>query len=157
MKQALFPALLFIAACGEPTAPKATPPPPPASPLEAAIPEPDVITVKHVLVAFKEGARSLNPRSREEAAKLAEEVLKRARAGEDFDKLMKEFSSDTGGGTYAMANHGVTPGGPEQFQRSGMVPAFGNVGFRLKVGETGLAPHDPVASPFGWHVIKRVK
>jgi parvulin-like peptidyl-prolyl isomerase len=38
-----------------------------------------------------------------------------------------------------------------------MVPAFGDVGFTLRVGEIGLAPHDPTTSPFGWHVIKRIE
>jgi parvulin-like peptidyl-prolyl isomerase len=38
-----------------------------------------------------------------------------------------------------------------------MVPAFGNVGFALKVGEIGIADYDPHTSPFGWHIIKRLK
>lgn len=41
--------------------------------------------------------------------------------------------------------------------RSGMVAGFGNVGFRLKVGEIGVAPWHEKDSPYGWHVIKRVK
>ena len=38
-----------------------------------------------------------------------------------------------------------------------MVPAFGNVGFKLAVDEIGVADYDPTTSPYGWHVIKRVK
>jgi parvulin-like peptidyl-prolyl isomerase len=38
-----------------------------------------------------------------------------------------------------------------------MVKSFGDVGFRLKVGEIGVATWDATASPFGWHIIKRVK
>ena len=41
--------------------------------------------------------------------------------------------------------------------RDGMVPGFGDVAFSLEVGECGVAPHDPVASPYGWHVIKRLE
>ena len=41
--------------------------------------------------------------------------------------------------------------------REQMVPAFGDVGFGLKVGEIGLAPFDPKTSPFGIHVIKRLQ
>ena len=41
--------------------------------------------------------------------------------------------------------------------RDRMVPAFGNVGFVLAVGEIGIADYDPVASPFGFHIIKRVR
>lgn len=40
--------------------------------------------------------------------------------------------------------------------RAAMVPAFGDVGFSLEVGEVGLAGYDEKASPFGWHVIKRL-
>jgi parvulin-like peptidyl-prolyl isomerase len=42
-------------------------------------------------------------------------------------------------------------------KRTGMVPAFGNVGFPLKVGEVGMAEHDARNSPYGWHIIKRVE
>jgi hypothetical protein len=38
-----------------------------------------------------------------------------------------------------------------------MVPAFGDVGFRITVGEVGLADYDAKASPFGLHIIKRIK
>lgn len=41
-------------------------------------------------------------------------------------------------------------------QRDRLVPAFGDVGFSLQVGEVGLAPHQEKSSPFGWHIIKRL-
>ena len=44
-----------------------------------------------------------------------------------------------------------------QGSRDQMVPAFGNVGFKLKVGEIGMAPFDRRDSPYGWHIIKRVE
>ena len=43
------------------------------------------------------------------------------------------------------------------FLRSGMVPAFGNVGWRLDVGEVGVAAHHRSDSPYGFHVIKRLE
>jgi parvulin-like peptidyl-prolyl isomerase len=43
------------------------------------------------------------------------------------------------------------------FPRAALVPAFGDVGFRLQCNEIGLAPHDERSSPFGWHVIKRLE
>jgi parvulin-like peptidyl-prolyl isomerase len=43
------------------------------------------------------------------------------------------------------------------FKRSGMVAAFGDVGWRLEVGEYGVAPFDARTSPYGWHIIKRLK
>ena len=38
-------------------------------------------------------------------------------------------------------------------------PGFngGNVGWRLKVGEIGTAGFDAKNSPYGWHIIKRLK
>ena len=83
-------------------------------------------------------------------------MINRAKSGEDFDKIMKELSSDPGEGTYTLVNTGITPN-PGEFDRSGMVAAFGDVGFRISVGEVGLADYDPTGSPFGLHIIKRIK
>ena len=41
--------------------------------------------------------------------------------------------------------------------RQGMVPAFGDVGFTLEVGGIGMAEFDEAASPFGWHIIRRIE
>jgi peptidyl-prolyl cis-trans isomerase D len=72
-----------------------------------------------------------------------EEVLKRARAGEDFAKLAKETSEDT-------AN--AQQGGDLGFVKRGdLVPQFEQAAFALKKGE--LAPA-PVRTPFGYHAIK---
>ena len=118
--------------------------------------EPSVITVKHVLIAFEGAQRSEQKRTRAQAEKLAFEVINRAKSGEDFDKIMKEVSNDPGEGTYTLVNHGVQAN-PGEFDRNGMVGAFGDVGFRIAVGEVGLADYDEKGSPFGLHVIKRVK
>jgi len=62
---------------------------------------------------------------------------------------------------YVLVLQGGRP--PETWDRTAMVPAFGNVGWRLAVGEIGVAPYDgetrPEArqSPFGYHIIKRLK
>jgi parvulin-like peptidyl-prolyl isomerase len=125
-------------------------------PAKLASPEPERILVAHVLVAFSGAARSKATRTREQAEKLAYDVLSRARKGEDFNKLMKEFTDDPGGGVYGMANHRVSPKG-EDFERKGMVPAFGDVGFKLEVGSVGMALYDPQKSPFGYHIIKRLE
>jgi len=155
-------AFLALSACGkqEPTPPATTSPGGPVGARPEKMPngEPSVITVKHVLIGFEGAQRSDQKRSKAEAQKLAYEILGRAKSGEDFDKLMKEFSNDPGGGTYTLVNNGVTADqAAGEFDRSGMVPAFGDVGFRITLNEIALAEHDDKTSPFGWHVIKRVK
>ena len=131
-------------------------PRPELMPEKLANPEPEHILVAHVLVAFAGAARSKATRTREAAEKLAYDLLARARKGEDFNKLMKDFSDDPGGGVYGMANHRVNQQG-EEYQRKDMVPAFGDVGFKLEVGAVGMSLHDEKKSPFGYHVIKRLK
>ncbi len=89
--------------------------------------------------------------------------LNAQKSGEDFGDLVKEFTDDQPPGIYQMANFGQPDfqASPNQdqlvYSRDGMVAAFGDVGFPLEVGEIGMAPYDPVKSPFGWHIIKRLK
>ena len=153
--------LAAVAACDKRAAtPPTSPPPPPvpaaASPEAAPAGEPERIVVAHVLVSFK-GALPDATRSKEEAETLAKELYGRIKGGEDFEPIRKRFSDDRrGSDEYAMANHGVAPQGQER-PRKGMVAAFGDVGFTLKVGEVGMAPYDPQKSPYGWHIIKRTK
>lgn len=119
--------------------------------------EPDHIKVQHVLIGFRGSVPGKTlVRSREEAASVAREVFDRARKGEDFDRLVRIFTDDRFPGIYEMANHGVEAP-PGVAARSGMVPAFGDVGFALAVGEVGLAEYDPATAPYGWHVIKRLE
>src|SRR4029450_11138382 len=73
----------------------------------------------------------------------AEDMIRRAKSGEDFAKLARENSEDT-----ATAAQGGDLGfvGPGE-----MVPQFEQAVFALKKGEISAAP---VRTPFGYHAIK---
>jgi parvulin-like peptidyl-prolyl cis-trans isomerase-like protein len=132
-------------------------PPPPAAAAEPAPSAADHIKVQHILISFAGKVPGKNiTRSQEEARTLAMEVLDRAKKGEDFDSLVKTYTDDRAPGIYGLANSGVTPSADE-FSRDRMVPAFGEVGFSLAPGEIGIAEYDPVRSPFGFHIIKRLE
>ncbi len=83
------------------------------------------IHARHILVATKEEA---------------EAALKRVKAGEDFAKVAKEVSKDSGsdGGDLGW------------FTKERMIPEFADAAFKLQVGQIS----DPVHTQFGWHIIK---
>ena len=121
--------------------------------------EPDVIAVQHILIGFQGTLPGKQvTRTKEEAEELAGEILARVRSGEDFDALVKEYTDDSYPGVYRMANFGVNADlARGVYSRGGMVPAFGDVGFSLEVGDVGMASYEEHKSPFGWHIIKRVE
>ena len=128
--------------------------PAPAAPAVAAA---DHIKLQHILIAFAGKVPGKNiTRSETEARQLAEEILARARGGEDFDGLVRTYTDDAHPGIYGLSNSGVEPA-PGEFSRDRMVPAFGEVGFSLAPGEIGLAVYDTRKSPYGWHIIKRLE
>ena len=160
--------LLSAGACadnpdsGKPAPAKPAAPAPPAkpatpAPAPATAAEPERVTIQHVLIGFQGSVPGKGiTRTQEEAKALAQQVLERAKKGEDFDALVKQYTDDSAPGIYTLANNGVTPAQGE-WPRRRMVAAFGDTGFPLKVGEIGMAEYDPTRSPFGWHVIKRLK
>ncbi len=107
--------------------------------------KPEWITAQHILVAFKgaKNAPATIKRSKEEAKKRAEEVATKAKAGEDFTGLVKEYSDDA-----ATLDRLGSVG---KFKPDGMVKPFSDAAFALKVD--GVS--DAVETPFGFHVIKR--
>lgn len=119
--------------------------------------EPEHIEVQHILIGFS-GSVPGKPirRSQEEARTLAYDLLKQGQGGADFNELVRKHTDDSPPGIYGMSNLGVTPARGE-YARNGMVAAFGDVGFPLNVGDIGIADYDPRTSPYGWHVIKRLK
>jgi len=127
--------------------------PPPPDPLESKDildrkPETDAATIQHILISWKD-KHGPDPRAKdrtkEQADKLAADVLAKARApGADFGKLMKEFSED-----------GQSKDSAKAYDISAddhQIPApIKDLSIRLKEGEVGL-----VKSPLGFHVIKRL-
>jgi parvulin-like peptidyl-prolyl isomerase len=119
--------------------------------------EPDHVQVQHILIGFQGSVPGKRiTRSKDEAKQLAYQLLEQAQAGADFDALVRQNTDDSPPGIYGMSNRGVAPARGE-YARDGMVPAFGNAGFPLAVGAVGIADYDPRTSPYGWHIVKRLK
>lgn len=74
--------------------------------------------------------------------KLAKDIAKRAKKGEDFAKLAEKYSEDPSNKTRG--------GDLGWFSADRMVPPFSEAAFKLKKGEIS----EPVKTQFGWHVIK---
>ncbi|HEV2123825.1 MAG TPA: peptidylprolyl isomerase [Chloroflexota bacterium] len=120
--------------------------------------EPERVQVQHILIGFSGSMPGKRiTRTQEEAKALAYDILKKAQSGENFDNLLKQHSDDSPPGIYGMVNRGVAPAGPGEHPRDRLVPAFGNVAFKLPVGGYGIADFDRQTSPFGYHIIKRIK
>ena len=120
-------------------------PKPAIASLDASVPS--EIAARHLLVSYKNALRAPPGigRSKEEARARAAEAEKRAKAGEDFVALVKQYSDEPGA-----AERGGDLG---KFDRTSMVPAFANAAFALKVGEVSSV----VETQFGFHVILRTE
>lgn len=110
----------------------------------------NIARVKHILVLTTDENNS--PLSDEEVAKKrgeAEELLKRAKDGGDFDKLVEEYSEDPGSKSQPDGYYlgkGFILG-----SQGSMVTEFEEASLALKVGEIS----DIVETTYGYHIIKR--
>ena len=101
---------------------------------------PRQVHASHVLARVGEtGGSEAEDKARDKVA----DVIRRARAGEDFGKLAREISDDPGskdkGGDLGWVSQGD------------MVPPFEQALFALKKGELTA---EPVRTPYGFHAIK---
>jgi peptidyl-prolyl cis-trans isomerase D len=97
---------------------------------------PESLAASHIL--FK-----LDGKDEAAVRKQAEEVLKRAKAGEDFAALAKQYSEDD--------SNKDTGGSLGEFGRGTMVPEFEQAAFAMKPGEISS---ELVKTSFGFHIIK---
>ena len=122
------------------------PPTPAPAPTPAPQEEPKV-GASHVLIQYK-GSMRAGPnitRSKDEAKKLATQVMAKAKKGQDFAGLAKQYSDEPGAKDRA--------GTLGKFARGMMVKPFADAAFALKPGEIS----NVVETDFGFHVIKRTE
>ena len=98
------------------------------------------IKVAHLMIRMNANAAKGDSLT---AKKKIDELYSRLRKGENWDKLVAQFSEDAG----SAANGGELP----PFGTGRMIPSFEEVAFKMrKPGEIAA----PVQTPYGWHVIK---
>jgi peptidyl-prolyl cis-trans isomerase C len=104
---------------------------------------PDAVRASHILLSTvdQKTGTPLSPEQKAARYKEAEALLKRARAGEDFAKLAREYSDDT---------VSKARGGEYTFAHGGMVPEVEAAAFAMSPNQIG----DIVTSSYGYHIIK---
>lgn len=104
--------------------------------------QPETVRAAHILISTQEKDGSeMSDAKKAEKKKLAEGLLKRAKAGEDFAKLAQEYSDDPGS---------KDRGGEYTFPRGQMVPEFEAAAFGMETNQIS----DLVTTQFGYHIIK---
>lgn len=99
------------------------------------------VTVKHILFStVDESRKPLAEDKQAEAKKKAEEIMNRAKAGEDFASLAKQYTQDPGS---------KDTGGEYTFGKGEMVKEFEDWSFSAKPGDIGI-----VKTVYGYHVMK---
>lgn len=103
----------------------------------------NTVTASHILISTTDDSgEELSDAKKAEAKEKAEEVLAKAKGGEDFAELAKEYSDDS-----SNAENGGELGA---FTYDQMVEEFSKAAFALDKGEiSGI-----VESEFGYHIIK---
>lgn len=105
-------------------------------------PSPERVHAQHILIKV---ASDATPAADAAARKKAEDVAARARKGEDFAQLAKQYSED--------ASNKDRGGDLGFFARGAMVKPFEEAAFAMSPGEI----RGPVKTSFGYHVIKLIE
>jgi len=133
----LLAVLVLSLACGgekqEAEAPKTVQPAPPGS-----------VRASHILISYAGAERATSTRSKDEARELAQDIEKKAKAGEDFGELAKAYSD------CPTADKGGDLG---FFKKGRMVKPFEDATFALEPGQVSGV----VETKFGYHIIKRMQ
>ncbi len=104
--------------------------------------KPEMVRASHILIGTKDAAgQDMNDGQKKEKKAQAEKILARAKKGEDFAALAKEFSDDPGS---------KDTGGEYTFPRGQMMPEFEAAAFSLKTNQVS----DLVTTVYGYHIIK---
>lgn len=105
--------------------------------------QPQMVRASHILIGTRDAdGNQLPAAKKDEKRKQIEDILKRAKGGEDFAKLAKQYSEDPGS---------KDNGGEYTFPRGQMMPEFEAAAFALKkAGEIT----DVVTTTYGFHIIK---
>jgi hypothetical protein len=105
---------------------------------------PGNVRARHILISYQGVPRINATRTKEEAQKLAEDLLAKIEEGEEFERLAKTYSdcpSSEQGGELGF------------FGKGRMVKPFEDAAFALEPGQVS----DVVETKFGFHIIKRTQ
>jgi len=105
--------------------------------------QPEMVRASHVLIATRDLTtdQDYSAEKKAEKKKLADDIQKRAKGGEDFAKLAKQYSDDPGS---------KDNGGEYTFPRGQMVPEFESAAFTLGTNQVS----EVITTKFGYHIIK---
>jgi parvulin-like peptidyl-prolyl isomerase len=111
-----------------------------------------MVRASHILISTRDkiSGKELTPELKLEKKRLAEKIRARAKAGEDFGKLVREFSQDPSskdrGGEYTFPRAKDNP-------RAAMVPEFEAAAFSMAPNQIS----DIVETSYGYHIIKTLE
>ena len=114
--------------------------------------QPEMVHVSHILIRTQDPLTrtDLSDDKKTAKRKLAEDILKRAKGGEDWAKLVKENSEDSAtkdkGGEYTFARASADPA-------RAMESEFENASFALSPNQIS----DIVTTSYGYHIIKLIE